>query len=76
MTRETIFQTEKKPSSCEYFRSKGVIVAIPWSGMTAGTSFFLGDCSDYSSVKQHHALESQNVFLSVVGSPLMVLEVL
>jgi hypothetical protein len=29
------------------------------SGMTAGTSFFLSDCSDYFSVKQHQCRESE-----------------
>ncbi|CAK8567890.1 unnamed protein product [Lathyrus sativus] len=42
----------KTDSSCEHFRSKGVTVAIPWSGMTSERSCSFGDFVNYSSEKQ------------------------
>ncbi|CAI8598862.1 unnamed protein product [Vicia faba] len=42
----------KTDSSCEHFRSKGVTVAIPWSGMTSERCFSLSDFANYSSEKQ------------------------
>ncbi|MCH86957.1 WD repeat-containing protein 44-like, partial [Trifolium medium] len=52
----------KTESSCEYFRSKGVTVAIPWSGMTAETGCTLTDFSNYSSIKQRQCVRESERF--------------
>ncbi|CAJ2641572.1 unnamed protein product [Trifolium pratense] len=52
----------KTESSCEYFRSKGVTVAIPWSGMTAETGCTLSDFSDYSSIKKRQYVRESERF--------------
>ncbi|XP_061342511.1 uncharacterized protein LOC133288708 isoform X2 [Gastrolobium bilobum] len=50
----------KSEHSCEYFRSKGVTVAIPWSGMSAEQMGFDNDFAHYSSEMQHQ-LEAASV---------------
>lgn len=44
----------KSEYSCEYFFSKGVTVAIPWSGMSAEERSFRSDSSQCSSELQNH----------------------
>lgn len=60
---EGYFSKQRKTeSSCEYFRSKGVTVAIPWSGMTAERSCSLSDFANYSSETQRQCVRESERF--------------
>ncbi|XP_004502913.2 uncharacterized WD repeat-containing protein C3H5.08c-like, partial [Cicer arietinum] len=49
----TSSKQRKSESSCEYFRSKGVTVAVPWSGMRAERRCSCSNLADSSSLKPH-----------------------
>ncbi|KAE9584223.1 putative transcription factor WD40-like family [Lupinus albus] len=53
-TKKASTKQKKTEYSCEYFFSKGVTIAIPWSGMNAEQK---GPCSNFV---QHHSSELQN----------------
>ncbi|CAL0306652.1 unnamed protein product [Lupinus luteus] len=59
-TKNASTKKKKSESSCEYFFSKGVTIAIPWSGMNAEQK---GPCSNFVQ----HSSEMKNQLEAVSG---------